>query len=292
MKNNERMITANSVEICTESFGDSSGRPLVLIMGAMASMVWWDDEFCNRLAGKGFYVVRYDNRDTGKSTCYPPGESTPYDVVDMTQDLFAVMEAYDMEAANLVGMSLGGMIAQIAGIMHPERVSSIAMIASAAWAEVPDMPPMDPALLEYHASAGALDWNDKDAVISYLADGWKLLNGSRHAFDPVQARKLAETEVTRARHLMSMFNHAMLGGGEEFYGRISELAIPVLIIHGTEDPVLPYPHAEAAHRLIPGSELHTLIGAGHELHPDDWNEIIEAVDGNTRGIFGNQSKPF
>lgn len=272
----ERIDTVNSVELCTESFGRAQDPCVLLIMGATASMVWWDAEFCRALAARGRFVVRYDLRDTGRSTCYPPGESA-YSVLDLTDDALGVLDLYEASEAHWVGMSLGGMIAQLAALRSPERVLSLTMIGSRVWDDRPDLPDIDPRILEYHASAGDLDWADRDAVARYLAGGWKTLCGSGRIFDATRALELARLDVERAPSPLSRFNHAALQGGEDYYGRVGEIRAPALIIHGSEDPVSPYPHALAIRDAIPGSKLLTLAGAGHELHQDDWRSVIDAI---------------
>lgn len=276
MEPRERFITSGAVELCTESFGHAGNTPLVLIMGATASMVWWDAEFCQGLADKGFYVIRYDNRDVGKSTTYPSGEP-PYSTLDMADDVLAVMDGYGFDAAHLVGMSLGGMLAQIVAIRNPERVKTLTLIASGIWDDRPELPTIDPAVLEYHVLAGTLDWKDEEKVIDYLVGGWRILNGSRHPFDEQRTFQLAQAEVERAPNLLSMFNHSMLAGGEELYGLAGQIQAPALIIHGTEDKVLPFEHALEMNKTIPHSTLLELKGAGHEIHPNDWKMIIEAM---------------
>ncbi|MED2497904.1 alpha/beta hydrolase, partial [Bacillus thuringiensis] len=125
----EKIIKINEIDICTESFGDSADPAVLLIMGAMCSMVYWDEEFCQQLADTGRYVIRYDNRDVGRSTTYKPG-SSHYTVVDMADDAIGVLDAYHIDEAHIVGMSLGGMIAQIVALRNPQRVLSITLIAS------------------------------------------------------------------------------------------------------------------------------------------------------------------
>jgi pimeloyl-ACP methyl ester carboxylesterase len=276
MKPQERFIKSGDIDICTENFGNAAHPAILLIMGATASMVWWDEEFCERLALEGFYVIRYDNRDVGKSTTYPPGELS-YSVMDMAQDVLAVMDAYQLKKAHLVGMSLGGMLAQLAAIQHPERISSITMISSSVWDDKPELPGIDPAVLAYHAAAGELDWDDEEKVIEYLAGGWRILNGSRHPFDEKRTQKLAQAELQRANNLLSMFNHSYLTGGEELYGRSAEIKVPALIIHGTEDKVLPFEHALELQKTLSHARLLELKGAGHEIHPLDWELIIGAI---------------
>ncbi|MGE5428405.1 MAG: alpha/beta fold hydrolase [Methylococcaceae bacterium] len=287
MKPQELFIKSGSVDICTENFGKAAHPAILLIMGATASMVWWDEEFCERLALERFYVIRYDNRDVGRSTTYPPGELS-YSVMDMAQDVLAVMDAYQLKKAHLVGMSLGGMLAQLAAIQHPERISSITIISSSIWDDKPELPGIDPAVLAYHASAGDLDWDDEEKVIDYLAGGWRILNGSRHPFDEKRTQELAQTELQRARNLLSMFNHSYLTGGEALYGRSAEIKVPALIIHGTEDKVLPFEHALELHKILPHARLLELKGAGHEIHRLDWHLIIDAIAEHTRQIASNQ----
>ncbi|HEU5055206.1 MAG TPA: alpha/beta hydrolase, partial [Kofleriaceae bacterium] len=145
----------------------------------------------------------------------------------------------------------------------------------------PAMPPMSPAIGEYHAQAGSLDWSDRAAVLDYQVGAWRLLNGSAHPFDEDGIRRLAEADLDRTPDPRSAMNHAMLAGGDEWLGRLAEIAQPALIIHGTEDPVLPYEHALALERELPRPTLVTLPGTGHELHPADWPRILDAIERHT-----------
>ncbi len=278
-----RIIKHGKVELCTESFGDPHDSCILLIMGAMASMVWWDDDFCQRLSNQKRFVIRYDNRDVGCSTCYAPG-SSEYSVLDMADDALAILDGYGVVKAHLAGMSLGGMIAQIIGIKYPDRVLSITAISSGIWDDLPELPQVDQRVIEYHKKAAKLDWGDQKAVTDYLVKGWQLLNGSAHPFDEDRAYKLAQTEITRAASLLSMFNHATLKGGEELYGKSSQIKVPFLIIHGTEDQVLPFVHAEVMHKAIPQSKLLVLEGSGHEIHYAEWDRIVAAILKHTENL--------
>jgi pimeloyl-ACP methyl ester carboxylesterase len=273
----ERIVQANRIDLCTESFGDPSDPALLLIMGAMASMLWWPEALCRQLAERGRFVVRYDNRDTGRSVTYEPGQPG-YTLDDLADDAAGVLDAYEIQHAHLIGMSLGGMIAQLTALKHSARVASLTLIASSVFGpDNPDLPPMDPKILAYHRSGAELNWSDEAAVIDYMVGGWRLLSGSAHPFDEPAIRAIATGEVKRATNLLSMFNHALLAGGERWYGKIGEIRAPALVIHGTDDPVLPYPHGLALARTIPGAKLLTLNGTGHELHPADWNTITDAI---------------
>jgi len=279
----EQLNQVNGVTICSESFGDPAHPAVLLIMGAMCSMVYWDDEFCQRLAGSGRFVIRFDNRDVGRSVTYEPGTST-YTVTDMAEDAVGVLDAYRIDCAHIVGMSLGGMIAQVIAIRHPQRVLTLTLIASSLFGSednTRNLPPMDEKILAYHANGGTLDWSDDEAVANYLVAGSRLLCGSNHLFDEKRVYKQVTTEIKRANHLLSLFNHALLKGEAFYEGKIKDITVPTLVIHGTEDTILPYPHGLALVDEIPGSSLLTLEGTGHEIHPDDWERIIHAIATHT-----------
>jgi pimeloyl-ACP methyl ester carboxylesterase len=276
-----RQIQANGVALFTESFGNPSDPALLLIMGAMASAVWWPEEFCRQLADRGRYVIRYDHRDTGRSVSYTAGQ-IEYSVEDLADDGVGVLDAYGIERAHLIGMSLGGFLSQLVALKYPHRVLSLTLIASERLGPSdPDMPPMDPKVAAYHAQATALDWTDKEAVVEYGVGAWRLLAGSAHPFDEATVRALAVQDFERTNNLLTSMNHALLSGGERWFGRLSEVGVPALIIHGTEDPVLPYAHGVALAEALPQATLLTLKGTGHELHRNDWGTIIDAVAHHT-----------
>jgi pimeloyl-ACP methyl ester carboxylesterase len=273
---NEQMLKIDKVEICSESFGDPQDPAILLIMGAMTSLDWWDEEFCQCLADQGRFVVRYDHRDLGRSVTYEPGTSN-YTMTDLADDAIGVLDAYSIEQAHIVGMSMGGMLSQILAIRHPERVLTITLIASSPFGtEMEKLPPMNSSILEYHSKSASIDWSNREAVINYLANGWKTLAGTK-PFEQERMLKLAEREADRAKQLPSRFNHAMLQGGDEYYDRLDEINAPALVIHGTNDPALPYEHGLALAKAIPHAELVSLEGTGHEIHSEDWDQIINSI---------------
>jgi pimeloyl-ACP methyl ester carboxylesterase len=286
---NEKIIKDNGVNLCTDSFGNPDDPAILLIMGAMASMVWWPEEFCLRLAAGGRYVIRYDHRDTGRSTSYEPG-SINYSIEDMADDAVRVLNAYEISQVHLAGMSLGGFLSQLIALKHPQLVLTLTVIASERLAsEDPNLPSMDPKIPAYHAQGAFLDWSDRQAVIEYMTGGWRLIAGSAHSFDEEMIRALAVQEIERADNLLASMNHALLStshfaGDERWYNRLSEIRVPALVIHGTEDPVLPYAHGLALQKELPQATLLTLTGAGHELHRDDWDVIIGAILNHTSTI--------
>jgi pimeloyl-ACP methyl ester carboxylesterase len=276
-----KTIAENGLSLYSETFGCPTDPPVLLIMGATASGVWWPEDFCRQLAGRGRFVIRYDHRDTGRSTSYDPGQ-TAYSVEDLADDAIRVLDGHGIGEAHLVGMSLGGYLAQIIALKDPGRVLSLTLIASERLvAADPAMPAMDPSIPEYHARAGGLDWSDREAVVEYQVGAWRLLSGSAHPFDEASTRALAIAAFDRSPNLLTSFNHAGLEGADLWLGRLGEIAAPALVIHGTEDPVLPYAHGLALEAELPAAMLLTLEGTGHELHQADWPAILDAIERHT-----------
>lgn len=273
----QKTVKIADIEIYTESFGNPDNPSILLLMGATASMLWWDEEFCKRLAEQGFHVIRYDNRDVGMSTTYPPGK-TPYSLDDLVDDTIKILDAYDLEHAHFAGMSLGGLITQIAALKYPERVTTLTLIASGPFGPSdPDIPIMDERINEFHSRGAEIEWSDEDAVAAYLVEGGKLLSGSQRSYDRNRRESLIRAEFGRANNYFSMFNHAALEGGERYYGTVNEIEQPALIIHGTDDKIWNYRHTETLLNRINNSTLVTLEGAGHEMHYQDWDIIIQSI---------------
>lgn len=274
-------IERDGVRLFTETVGDRSDPAVLLIMGAMASGVWWPAALCEMLARRSRFVIRYDHRDTGGSISYEPG-SVHYGVEDLADDAVRVLDAFEVERADLVGMSLGGLLAQLVALKYPERVRTITLIASERLARLdPNMPGMSPSVPEYHARAATLDWSDREAVLEYQVGAWRLLSGSAHAFEPGLIRAMAAEDLRRTPNPLTAFNHAQLQDPAGWTDRLDEIRHPALIIHGTEDIVLPYAHATALHRELPNAELLTLERTGHELPRGDWATIVDAIARHT-----------
>lgn len=275
---NKQTIEAAGVRLLTESVGAPDDPVVLLIMGAMSSGVWWPADFCRQLAARGRFVVRYDHRDTGASTCCPPG-APDYTTEDLADDALRVLDGYGVQRAHLVGMSLGGLLAQLVALKAPERVASLTLIASERLALAdPAMPPMDPAIPAYHARAAELDWSDDAAVVDYQVGAWRLLAGPNRPFDEAAIRTLAEADRARTPDPLTPFNHAQLGDPEAWVGRLDEIRAPVQVIHGRHDGVLPYAHGLALERDLPNATLLTLDEAGHELDRRDWPAILDAIE--------------
>jgi pimeloyl-ACP methyl ester carboxylesterase len=272
-----RTIRVDGVEIATEAFGDPTHPAVLLIMGAMASMLWWPDEFCRQLAARGRNVIRYDNRDTGLSTTWEPGKPG-YTFDDMADDAVRVLDGYGLAAAHVAGMSMGGMIAQLVALEHPAQVLSLtALSTSPVGVDTSHLPQTTEAYQKHSAEAGEPDWSDRDAVIDFMVKDMHALAGPALPFDTMAARQFVKRDYDRARRFASAPNHFLLEGNEERGGRLPDLSVPLLVIHGTADPLFPVEHGEALAEAVPGARLVRLEGGGHELHEAHWPRIIAAM---------------
>jgi pimeloyl-ACP methyl ester carboxylesterase len=208
---------------------------------------------------------------------YEPG-APPYTFEDLGDDALAVLDGYGIERAHVVGMSMGGLIAQLVVLRHPERVSAVTAISTSPVGEH-DLPGSDPAYDEHAAAFEQLDWSDADALAELLVRDARALAGSRHPFDESAARELVARDLARTRNPPSLANHGLLRGGEEPTRALAQIEVPFGVIHGTEDPIFPHEHGVALARAAPGAKLVTIEGGGHELHERDWDRIVEAIVG-------------
>jgi pimeloyl-ACP methyl ester carboxylesterase len=276
----ERVIRADGVELATQAFGDPAHPPILLIMGVMASMLWWPDAFCARLAARGRYVLRYDNRDTGLSTTYPLGNPA-YTSDDMIDDAIRILDGYAIPLAHLVGMSMGGALAQLVALKHPARVASLTVISSSpVGADTSGLPGSNAAYNAHAKQYETIDWTDRAQVIRLLLAESRVLAGTAHPFDEAGTRQFIERDVERARNFASMSNHFIVTESDRQY-RLADLRAPLLVIHGTADPLFPIEHGLALARIVPGATMVRLGGGGHELHEADWDRIIAAIVGHS-----------
>jgi pimeloyl-ACP methyl ester carboxylesterase len=274
----ERMIELGGVELCTETFGAPGDPPVLLIMGNGASMLWWDDAFCAALAAGGRFVMRYDHRDTGRSTACPPGRPD-YGGADLVADAARVLDGHGIARAHVVGASMGGALAQLLALDHPDRVASLVLLSTSPAGPGGDLPPISDAYAAFLGGA-EVDWSDRRSIVENVVADVRALTGER-PFDDARVRALVERDVARARSPASAQNHALVDGGAPWRDRLGAIAVPVLVIHGSADPLFPLGHGEALAREIPGARLVVLDGAGHILHPADHDAVAAAIVGHT-----------
>lgn len=276
----EQIVSIGDIDLCTQAFGEPTAPAVLLIQGAEASMDWWDDEFCERLAADGRHVIRYDARDTGRSTTFPPGKP-PYDGDALIADAVGLLDGLGIATAHIVGISMGGGIAQHLAVRYADRVSSLTLIATTpggpASTDRPSLPSMSPALAEKFAQPGddALDWADREAVIAYYIDGERMLAGTIPV-DEERMRRIIGRAWDRSPSPASAQNHWQLDGGRPVRDRLGKVSAPTLVLHGTADPLLPYGHGEALADEIPGARLVPLEGMGHQMPPPELWDIVTA----------------
>lgn len=277
----EAMVRTNGVDLCVETFGDPDAPAILLIAGGASSMDWWDAELCRRLAAGGRLVIRYDHRDTGRSASYPPG-APGYTGTDLVADAAGLIEVLAGGRAHVVGMSMGGGMAQYLALEHPERVATLTLMSTSPVGRsdpVRDLPPTaDRLQLAFAHPAPDPDWTDHDAVVEYLVDAERPFAGPA-SFDESYAREMARRVVDRTVNLASSTkNHWIMDSGEDTPHGLSEITAPTLVVHGTEDPLFPPEHALALAREIPGAQLFLLDGIGHQPPPPStWHLVVPAL---------------
>jgi pimeloyl-ACP methyl ester carboxylesterase len=272
----ERMIEANGVELCTEAFGDPRDPPILLIMGIAASMLWWEEGFCRMLADGGRFVIRYDHRDTGRSVTYEAGRPG-YTGADLVADAAGVLDAYELPAAHIVGVSAGGAFAQLLALDFPDQVLSLVLISSSAAVPVErELPPPTEEFGRF-VSTAQVDWSDADSVIEYLVDYSRVLAGSERPFDETAAGDLVRRDVERARDFAALQNHDSIPDDGRQGESLSSIGAPTLVIHGTADPMFPIGHGQTLAEEIPGARLLRLEGAGHGVDWADWEIDVGAI---------------
>jgi len=276
------IVEVNGVGLCVDTAGDPADPAILLIAGLGSSMDWWEEEFCQRLAsglgeGGGRFVIRYDHRDTGQSVSYPAGKPG-YTGADLAADAVGILDALGRRSAQLAGISMGGALAQQVALAHPQRVGSLVLFSTSP--AVPcgsELPPMSEELRAWFA-AEVPDWNERGAVIDYLTAYERHLEGPEY-FDEPHVRALAGRIFDRTRDMAaSMTNHALAAEGDLARGPLGAITVPVLVVHGTADPLFPFGHGEALARAIPRAQLLPLAGVGHQLPPRPfWPSVTTAM---------------
>ena len=268
------------VELFTQALGGPGDPPILLVMGATASMMWWPDRLCEALAGGGRFVIRFDHRDTGASTTNPPGAAA-YAVGNLADDVLAILDAYGLRRAHLVGMSLGAYVSQLLALRNPDGVASLTLIAAEPLGgkDAPG-PAMSAEFLAHFATLDDIDWQDEEAVRAFLGRIAELSSSQARGVDRAMTDERISREFARSPNLRAAFNHATIGGDLDRWD-LRRIVAPTLVIHGAHDPVLPLANGEAIARQIPGARLHVLPEAGHELHGDDLHVIAAQILAHT-----------
>jgi pimeloyl-ACP methyl ester carboxylesterase len=289
-------VTANGTQIEYDTFGNDSSPPLLLIMGLGCQMIFWPDEFCEMLAKRGHYVIRFDNRDVGLSSKFDDagvpdirkvvsaamqGEKveTPYTLDDMADDTIGLLDSLNIDTAHICGLSMGGMIAQVLGYRYPSRVLSLVSIMSTTGN--PELPQADPEVL-------ALLFNpppeEREANIEFNVKLFRTIGSPGFPFDEDWIRDVTARSYDRCfcpqgtvRQTAAIFAH----GNRK--PSLSGITAPTLVIHGSEDPLVPLEAGKDTNESIPGAELLVIDGMGHDLPRELWPRLVDAIGAHTQG---------
>jgi pimeloyl-ACP methyl ester carboxylesterase len=279
-------LPANGVQIAYETFGDRDHRPLIMVMGLGASMLMWHPDLCAMLAGRGFFVIRFDNRDVGRSThlhdARPPDlmgalmrgdvSSASYSLDDMAQDAFGLLDALDLPAAHVLGASLGGMIAQVMAARHPERVLSLTSIMSTPAPALTNPTPAAAAVLMQQPAA------TREEAIARMLEAARVIGSPGYPADEQWRAELTAQlwdegldPAGSARQLLAIY-----ASGDRTEA-VRGIARPTLVVHGDSDPLINVSAGRRTAELIAGSELLIIPGMGHDLPRPVWPAIVDAV---------------
>ena len=287
---------ANGIDICFEIFGDAAAEPMLLIMGLGCQMIHWDDDFCRQLAARGFRVIRFDNRDIGKSSKLTGGKrltplellklrflkipvAAPYKISDMAADSVGLLDALGIESAHLVGVSMGGMIAQEIAISFPQRVRSLTSIMSTT-----GDPKVPPPTREVATMLMLPPPASKEEYLERFAQTWKLLRVGSFPQDEALDRDRAERAFERGLNAPGVGRQlrAILASGSRKQ-RLASVKAPALVIHGTVDPLVHPEGGKATASAIPGAKLLMIEGMGHALPVPMWPQVIDAIAAHAHG---------
>jgi len=279
-------IRANGIEIEYEEFGDPKAAPLLLITGLGAQMISWDDAFCEQLAASGFHVIRFDNRDSGLSTrmeaAGPPdmaaalgGDLNPaYTLDDMAADAAGLLDALGIEAAHIVGASMGGFISQLIAINHPGRTLSLTSIMSGPSRQDGGEPPTP----EGQALLFAKPPSTREQSIEMAMVGRRALIGSADPFDEAFERAKATRAVQRAYYPVGTGRQLLaILAAEPRLERLQGVRVPTLVIHGKDDILVPIENGRMVAAAVPGARMLELDGMGHDIPKRVWPQVIDAI---------------
>jgi pimeloyl-ACP methyl ester carboxylesterase len=296
----ERFCKVGDVELCYEPFGDPDRPTVLLVMGLGTQMIAWHADFCGELADRGFYVIRYDNRDVGRST-HLSDRPTPrvrelmtrrirrpaYLLKDMAADGIGLLEELGIESAHVVGASMGGMIAQTMAAEHPDRARSLVSIMSSTgsrWSGQP-APRILPVFLQKPASG-------KEAYVERIVKLFALVGSPGFERDDDELRELASTSWDRGVDPAGLNRQlgAIIASGHRAQD-LKRIRVPTLVIHGKSDRLIRPSGGRATARAIPGARLDLIDGMGHDLPRGVWPRIVDGIEQNAARAAQPEAQP-
>jgi pimeloyl-ACP methyl ester carboxylesterase len=282
----ELMAPANSIELCYQEMGAPDGEPLVMVMGLATQMIAWQDGLCRLLADRGFRVIRFDNRDIGRSTKIDRAgvpsrldllsgrrATAPYLLRDMAKDTVGLLDFLEIDTAHVVGASMGGMIVQQMAIDHPQRLRSMVSIMSTTG----NRRSGQPALKTYGVLLGNPP-KTRDQVISRAVKTFKVIGSTGFPFEEDMVREMAARSYDRGHSAAGVMRqlHAIIASGDRTEA-LHRVQVPTAVIHGTRDPLVKPSGGKATARAIPGARLMMIDGMGHDLPRDLWPTFANAI---------------
>src|SRR3954454_1313357 len=286
---NEQFATVGDVELCYETFGDAGNPAVLLIMGLGTQMIAWHEDFCAQLAERGFFVIRYDNRDVGRSTKFssspPPTPRelltrkiprAPYTLDEMADDGAGLLDALGIDAAHVVGASMGGMIAQVLAARHPGRVLSLVSIMSTTANRWKGQPALRVSRFLLRKPA-----TDREVQISRVMKLFKVVGSPGFERDEAELREMLELSFERGSDPAGMARQlgAIVVSGDRT-AAVRRITAPTLVIHGTKDKMVRVSGGRATARAIPGARLMLIAGMGHDLPRGAWPQILDGIAQN------------
>lgn len=286
----EATVKVNDIEIVYDSFGKQSDPPMLLIMGLSMQMIGWDEPFCVELAKRGYWVIRFDNRDVGLSTKFEEagipdlmelmlkaqqGEviEAPYTLSDMAADAVGLLDVLNIDTAHIVGASMGGMIGQTIAINYPERVKTLTSIMSSTGN--PELPEPEPEALSILITTPP---SERAENIELSVEAWRVLNGPKFSLDEDLIRERAGRAFDRCYYPAGSARQisAILASGSRKED-LRNVKVPTLVIHGDADPLVPIEGGKETASSIPGAELLIIEGMGHSIPAEVAPKIIKAI---------------
>lgn len=278
-------LRANGIEIEYDTFGDPIAAPLLLIMGLGAQMISWDERFCGLLAARGFHVIRYDNRDSGLSTkmesagepdlmaAFGGNPNPAYQLDDLADDAVGVLDALEIGAAHIVGASMGGFIAQLVAINHPDRVLTLTSIMSGPGGQdaVPPQPEGAEVLMTIPPPT-------REARIEHGLWVRRVLTGTGDPFDEDAETRRVERAYDRSYYPVGTGRQLVaILAAQGRLERLSAVRAPSLVVHGVADVLVPVENGRSVAAAIPGARLLEFEGMGHNLPERVWPQVLDAI---------------
>jgi pimeloyl-ACP methyl ester carboxylesterase len=285
------------ITLCYETFGDREDPPVLLVMGLATQMIAWHEDFCEGLAERGFHVIRFDNRDTGRSTHMefrPPSlgqmltrrfRREQYTLSDMAEDAAGLLRELDLAPAHVVGASMGGMIAQTLAAEHPQSVRSLTSLMSNTgnrWSGQPA-----PTIYKYLLRPPP---RSREEYVERATEIFGVIGSTGFPQDRDRIREMASRSFDRG--------HTVAGGGRQLGAilasgdrtkELGRIEAPTLVIHGSKDRMVSPSGGRATARAIPGARLQIIEGMGHDLARGAWPQLLDAISEHARAADGSRA---